>query len=80
MSLLRCAPEKCWKTDSRPDASRNFDLCLVPPGCSQAVLSSLFNAQIKFFEVTEEELDRQRKGFANGLIPIKIEETSFSMK
>ena len=44
------------------------------------MLSSLFNAQIKFFEVTEEELDRQRKGFANGLIPIKIEETSFSMK
>ena len=42
--------------------------------------SALFIVQIKFFEVTEEELDCQRKGFANGLIPIKIEETSFSMK
>ena len=52
----------------------------MPSECSQAVLSSLPDVQIKIFEVTEEELDRQRKGFANGLIAIKIEETTFSMK
>ena len=36
--------------------------------------------QVRFFRVSEEELDRQRKQFHTGQVGIKIEETTFSMK
>ena len=36
--------------------------------------------QVRFFRVSEEELDRQRKQFQTGQVGIKIEETTFSMK
>lgn len=39
-----------------------------------------FVVQVRFFQVSEEELERQRKQFHTGQISIKIEETTFSMR
>ena len=36
--------------------------------------------QVRFFEVSEDELEKQRSAFSNGQLEIKIEEDNFSMK
>ena len=36
--------------------------------------------QVKFFEVSESELEKQRSAFSNGQLQIKIEEQGFSMR
>lgn len=36
--------------------------------------------QVRFFEVSEAELERQRSAFSNGQLEIRIEEDNFSMK
>lgn len=38
------------------------------------------NLQVRFFEVSEEELEKQRSAFSNGQLKIKIEEDDFSMR
>jgi hypothetical protein len=35
---------------------------------------------VKFFEVSESELEKQRSAFSNGQLQIKIEEQDFSMR
>ena len=46
-------------------------LCCVP---------SLLFLQVRFFEVSEEELEQQRSAFSNGQLEIKIEQDNFSMR
>ena len=52
--------------------------------CSQlsASLVACFGwfVQVKFFEVSESELEKQRSAFSNGQLQIKIEEQDFSMR
>ena len=36
--------------------------------------------QVRFFEVSEEELEKQRSAFSNGQLKIKIEHQEFSMR
>ena len=36
--------------------------------------------QVRFHEVSEAELEEQRKGFAQGRLDISIEEVEFSMR
>lgn len=36
--------------------------------------------QVRFFEVSEEELEKQRSAFSNGQLEIKIEQQQFSMR
>ena len=42
--------------------------------------TTLYMLQVRFHQVSEEELDKQRKQFHTGQLSIKIEEIKFSMK
>ncbi len=46
---------------------------------TQAVLIHSFRLQIKFFEVSEEELEVQRAAFAVGQLPLETAEQPFDM-
>lgn len=60
--------------NSMPQQSR-----VVP--LSAAVLSALLAlVQVRFFEVSEEELEKQRSAFSNGQLRIRIEQQQFSMR
>lgn len=40
----------------------------------------LLDVQVRFFEVSEEELQKKRSAFSNGQLKIKIEHQEFSMR
>lgn len=40
----------------------------------------LVGVQVRFFEVSEEELQKKRSAFSNGQLKIKIEHQEFSMR